>query len=275
MWPIAGSGQKPINVSGRGTLYAVFGADQLAELARGHDEIQGKHTELQKRYIGRNYRNKDAREFAIHGFGRRLGTLVRCIDRVFEILPPDREDVPSCAEVNDATINIQAFVFNIFGCWESLAWMWVCEKEVTGKNGQRLAPKLIGLGERQGVRRSLSTELNSYLDSRQDWFKQIKDFRDELAHRIPLCIPPYLILPSQEDEYRRLEMAADDALHCGNLAGYHQLTEDQKKLRTFQPIMIHSLVRNSDKVVRFHFQMLLDFNIVDEIGRKMLEEMER
>jgi hypothetical protein len=63
-----------------------FAQDQLEELNHGHREIHGKLADLREKYLFRN---------ATHGFGRRLGTLVRCIDRVFEILTPDREEIPS------------------------------------------------------------------------------------------------------------------------------------------------------------------------------------
>jgi hypothetical protein len=252
-----------------------FGADQLAELARGHGEIFGKFANLRECYIVRNYREDAAREYAIHGFSRRLGTLVRCIDRVFEILPPECEDIPVRDEVIDATIDIQAFVFNIFGCCDNLAWMWVHEKAVTRDDGRPLEPKMIGLGEAyQQVRRSFSPVFTNYLDSRRDWFMHIKDFRDALAHRISLYIPPYIVPPTQIDEYRRLEAAANDALRASDFAGYDQLTADQERLGTFRPIMTHSLVPNTATVV-FHPQVLADFNTVDEIGRNLLEELER
>ncbi len=252
-----------------------FGADQLAELAREHSDMHGKFAKLQERFAVRTYRDDTASELAVHGFSRRLATLVRCIDRVFEILPPERQDIPERNEVLDATINIQSFVFNIFGCCENLAWIWVHERAVTLGNGRPLKPKMIGLGEAcLHVRRSFSPVFTAYLDSRRDWFTHIKDFRDELAHRISLYIPPYVVAPTQIDEYRRLEAAAHEAIHGGDLAGYNQLTADQERLRTFWPLMTHSLVRNS-ATIAFHWQILADFNTVDEIGRNLLEELER
>jgi hypothetical protein len=117
-----------------------FTPEKLAELNRGHGEVHEKFADVRERYFIRNYGNDRAKEHAFHGFARRLGTLVRCIDRVFEILPPDREDIPSRDEVVDATINIQAFVLNIFGCLDNLAWIWVCEKDVRSEDGSELPP---------------------------------------------------------------------------------------------------------------------------------------
>jgi hypothetical protein len=172
-------------------LKTYFTSEKTAELNRGHGEVHEKFADLRERYLIRNYWNDRAKEHALHGFARRLGTLVRCIDRVFEILPPDREDIPSRDEVVDATINIQAFVLNIFGCLDNLAWIWVCETDVRSKDGSELAPEEIGLGKgNKQVRRSFLPPFRSYLDSLESWFTHIKEFRDALAHRIPLYIPP-------------------------------------------------------------------------------------
>ncbi len=168
-----------------------FTPEKLAELNRGHGEVHENFADLRERYFIRNYGNDRAKEHAVHGFARRLGTLVRCIDRVFEILPPDREDIPRRVEVVDATINIQAFVLNIFGCLDNLAWIWVREKDVRSKDGSELAPEWIGLSKRnKQVRRSFLPPFRSYLDSLEPWFTHIKEFRDALAHRIPTVHSP-------------------------------------------------------------------------------------
>ena len=59
---------------------------------------------------------------------------------------PDREEIPSREDVIDATVNIQAFVFNIFACCDNLAWVWVLEKAVLLNDGTPLKPKTVGLG---------------------------------------------------------------------------------------------------------------------------------
>ncbi|MGH6851377.1 MAG: hypothetical protein ACREDD_13180 [Methylocella sp.] len=252
-----------------------FAQDQLEELNRGHSKILGKFADLREKYFIRNYQNARAREYATHGFGRRLGTLVRCIDRVFEILPPDLDEIPSRDEVTDATVNIQAFVFNIFGCCDNLAWIWVLEKAVLQQDGNPLEPKMVGLGTTYSrVRLSFSQPFRSYLDSREQWFTHIKEFRDTLAHHIPLYIPPYIITPDRLNEYERLGAAANEAARLRNFAEYDRLTAEQDALGRFQPWMTYSPVENAPAIV-FHFQLLSHFNTIDEIGRKLLEEMER
>jgi hypothetical protein len=118
-----------------------FSAEQVAKLHQGHEDVHRQFAELRERYISRKYKSDRAREYALHGFGRRLGTLVRAIDQVYEILPPDREDIPGRDELVDATIAIQSFVLNAFGCLDNLAWIWVYEQGIKGKDGKEVAKR--------------------------------------------------------------------------------------------------------------------------------------
>jgi hypothetical protein len=57
-----------------------------------------------------------------------LKTMARCIQNVFALIQPERQELPTVDELSDATINIQSFVFNSYGAIDNLAWIWVSEK---------------------------------------------------------------------------------------------------------------------------------------------------
>jgi hypothetical protein len=250
-----------------------FSAEQIAELHQGRQEVQRQFAELRQRYIVRKYKSDRAREYAVHRFGRRLGTLARAIDQVYEVLPPEREDIPERNEVVVSTIAIQSFVLNAFGCLDNLAWIWVYEKDIKGKDGKELDPKRVGLGSKE-VRSSFSESFRNYLDSRQKWFENLKNFRDSLAHRIPLYIPPFVVTPATADEYNRLARASGEALQRADFGEYERLQSEQKKLGRFRPWMTHSQFEKSPSVV-FHSQLVADYVTVDEFGRTMLQELNR
>jgi hypothetical protein len=256
-------------------MAAYFSAENVAALNRGREEVQRQFAELRERYISRKFKSDRAREYAMHGFCRRLGTIVRAVDQVYEALPPEREDIPERDEVVDATIAIQSFVLNTFGCLDNLAWIWVCEKNVKREDGTELDPKWVGLGKGyKQVRVSFSNEFRSYLESRQTWFDYIKSFRGSLAHRIPLYIPPYIVTPETVDEYNRLEQASGEALQRADFHEYDRLQSEQKKCGMFRPWMTHSRHEDAPAVV-FHSQLLADYATIDEFGRTMLEELDR
>jgi hypothetical protein len=254
-------------------MVGYFSAEDLTKLHQGREEAQRRFIELRQRYILRNYRSDRAREHGTNGFGRRLGILVRAIDQVYEILPPEREDIPERNDVIDATIAIQSFVLNTFGCLENLAWVWVYEKDVRGQDGKDLNPKSVSLGNKV-VRRSFSAQFRAHLDRHQRWFDNLKDFRDSLAHRIPLYIPPYVVAPESVHEHNRLEQASIEAMRRMDFQEYWRLQSEQEKFGRFRPWMTHSRLERAPSVV-FHVQLVADYLTVDEFGRTMLEELDR
>jgi hypothetical protein len=128
-------------------------------------------------------------------------------------------EIGACpGDVVDATIALQAFVLNIVGCIDNLAWVWVCEKPVSAKNGADLEPRAVGLWKKHTqVRDSLSSGFREFLETREPWFEHTRGFRDSLAHRIPLYIPPYGVRHSRLDEHARLDAGSlGNGSHAGS-----------------------------------------------------------
>lgn len=251
-----------------------FTPAQIATLAASYAQVHGHFGELRDRYCLRNYETAAGREHALHGFSRRISTIIHCVDRVFDLIPPDSDEVPTAATREDATICIQAFIANIVGAMDNLAWIWVSEKGVTQPNGQPLIRTWVGLGT--GYRQvfaSFSPEFRTYLQSRQNWFGHIKDFRDALAHRIPLYIPPYTVEPDHWDEYVLLGTEATAALAAGQMDLYDALTAQRHALGAFAPYITHSFEERAPLVV-LHVQLLDDFATLHEIGVALANELD-
>ena len=107
-----------------------FSEKKLAELNEQRGKLVAQYLNLVLRFQTRGYRTERGKEYAFHGFSRRLDILRTAIDEVFTALPPDREGIPEREEVLKATIAIQAFVLNMVGCLDNLAWIWVHERGV-------------------------------------------------------------------------------------------------------------------------------------------------
>jgi hypothetical protein len=253
----------------------MFTAEAVTKLNAERLNVQAKLVELKNEFTMRNYQSAQAREHAQHGFARRIGTLMRCVDLVFDLLPLDLADIPAREETIDATICIQAFVFNVFGCLENVAWIWAYEKNVTQPNGHALNPKQVGLGDKyRHVWASFTEELRNYITRRQDWFDHLKSFRDSLAHRIPLYIPPYIVLEDKEADYHALAAASYQALLRGKVDESERLNAQKMALVRFWPVMTHSFSERAPRAA-FHPQLLADANTVHEMGLKLLEELDR
>lgn len=252
-----------------------FSQDDLKHIDEEYQAVYQKYARLSNAYVYRSYNNARAREFATNGFSRRLKLLIRCIENIFEIVPPDRDDLPSSEELSDVNINLHAFIINVFGCVDNLAWIWVCENNLKKEDGSPIPNEWVGLRSKNTrVRKSFSPNFLGYLDGLVKWFDNLENFRHALAHRIPLYVPPYVITVDKEVAYGNLETLKTEALNRLAFEDYDRLSTEQDALGVFRPFMTHSFVEDAKKVV-FHAQIIADFNTIDELGRKMLEELDR
>jgi hypothetical protein len=179
---------------------SVFSSRDLRALRDSCETLQGRLDTLADAYASFPYTTKAGRDYATQGFLRRFNTMHHCIERVFEILPPEQDGKPTDAILYDATIFIQSFVTNTFGTLDNLAWIWVSEKPLN------LSRNKIGLGPKcEDVRASFSAEMRGYLTAHDEWFADVIDFRDALAHRISLYIPPFIVSVEDTFEHETLE----------------------------------------------------------------------
>ncbi len=250
-----------------------FTAEDVATLNSAKDDAHTKFESLRNKLIARTYNSNRGREYAISGLIRRLDTMIRAIDYVYNILPPEQEDIPDADDRVGATIVIQSFVTNLHGCLDNLAWIWVYETSQRGPGGKELDRHLVGLGEGYWfLKKSFSKTFRKYLKTRRKWFRHVAEFRDSLAHRIPLYILPFVLSKDRSDEYHRLEKEAYEAGMKGDYKAYDELTSKQKALGVYRPWLMHSPTEKSPGVV-FHEQLLQDFVTIDECANKILEEL--
>jgi hypothetical protein len=251
-----------------------FSEETLYRIQSEFALLKKKHDALILGYYPRKYHRPETIEHVQHGFMRRLGTLLRCVQNTFSTLPPDRgDDPPTRDERIDATINIQAFVFNIFGAIDNLAWIWVTENALKKEDGSPLPNQWIGLGPKNVyVRNSFSKEFRNHLTSMNSWFEHLENFRHALAHRIPLYIPPYTVSPEREGEWQQLEKEIFNASMRGDSVAESKLKESQRPLCKFKPLMLHSYSEKSRPVV-FHAQLIADFLTLEELALRLLAEL--
>jgi hypothetical protein len=196
-----------------------FSQQALNNMSETRNAIGGKYESLLMKYVMLPLKDVTAKEYATQGFPRRLGVMAHCIHNVFTILPPEKEEIPSKTQLFDATVNIQAFLVNVFGCIDNLARIWVHERPVKTARGKPLPKGEIGLAiHNTRVRTSFSQAFQGYLKSLDEWLTFIGSFRHALAHRIPLYIPPYAIRREDEAAYKEFEKQMVEASKIGDLA---------------------------------------------------------
>lgn len=255
------------DVRKRSKVRRTYNQKNLADLRSKFQSIGPKTDRLLVRFVAHEFAEEKAREYARHGFARRIQTLRRCIQNVFKIVSPTSIKTPSKEKLHDAQINIQAAIANTYGYVDNLAWVWVYERGLS----RQLKPRQVGLWKHNSlVRESLPSEFRSYLDSLEAWFEYLADYRHALAHRIPLYIPPGNVRPSDIDAYNDLTRRMNEVIR--DVDEYERLLTDQNKLVVFRPVVGHSLSEMKAPYF-FHAQLIADFLTVEELGEKMLAQL--
>jgi hypothetical protein len=252
-----------------------FDAIELHQLSEEYVKVPDNYERLLTKYFRLNLKNRTAAEYCKHGFLRRLQTLKRCIENIYTICPPERSVKLKDNDRLDLTINLQSFIFNVYGCLDNLAGIWVNEKQLKDKNGCLLRGIAVGLMDKKRnkmVRESFSPGFYDYLNSLTPWYNEyLKEYRHALAHRIPPYIPPVSLNPEEFKQFESLETQKVEARRQKNFKTLGEIIEEQNRLGQFAPLMKHSYGENSSPVV-FHAQILADWNTIVEIAEKFLDE---
>jgi len=251
-----------------------FDGTQLDQLGAEYIKVREKYERLLFKYRNLNLKNKTAAEYCTHGFLRRLRILKRCVENIYSICPPEKSDKLLRDDLLDLTINLQSFMFNVFGCLDNLAWIWVNEKQLKNEKTLLLSGSAVGLmskNKNKTVRESFSQGFQNCLNGLTQWYdRYLKEYRHALAHRIPLYIPPFCLNPEEFKQYENLEKQRFEAIEQNNLQMLNQINEEQDRLGKFIPLMKHSYGENS--CVVFHAQILADWNTIVDIAEKFLDE---
>lgn len=247
-------------------------AEKYAKVGRIHEQLA-----LRLSSMASNLRDARAKEHLIQGVGRRLSILTRCIQNIFSIFPVGRTEHLAPEELADLDINLHAFLINLAGLLDNLGWAFVFENDLLGSSKEGiLGKKDIGLFNKKTQSR-LPEKLCTYLNTERmkKWYSEYaQNYRDALAHRIPLYVPPFVLNREEEKKYRALEdqIHALDLSVSANFAIYDQLREKQKELGRASLFFMHSFDEGSHPRL-LHAQVIIDYLTVEEILNSFCENM--
>ena len=142
----------------------MFTPDQIQQLQDDFLTVDQTYYRMMTTCLSFTTKNAKSREYILHGFLRRLGTLQRCVQNIYSIYPPERSDIPSRDECIDLAINLQSFVFNVFGCIDNLARVWATERRLMAEAGGKLGPMDISF-KKKPLRKTLPPDFRKYLNN--------------------------------------------------------------------------------------------------------------
>lgn len=207
-----------------------------------------------------------AREYLTHGVGRRLSVLKMSTEAIFRIFPPERDRVLSHDEVTEVQIYLHAFVMNLFGVFDNWAWAFLHRHGLVRDIGN---PSNVGLFKPR-TQRLLPTALREYLtsDDISRWNRDyLKGYRDALAHRIPLYVPPGSWTAEDRAEYERLEREKARLAAAGEWRRLHEVWDEQDIIGRPCPLFMHeTAAEDAATPVYLHPQVLSDGATVVDFG---------
>lgn len=215
--------------------------------------------------LGPKLTQEIAKEYMTHGICRRLKILERCIENVFTMFSPDRNNLLTRDELNDLDIFLHAFVINLYGVLDNFAWVFVLEKNLKALIGNK---KNIGLFIRK-TQNQLPKPIKDHVQSPRiiEWYTNYaKNYRDALAHRIPLYVPPCML--TDEDNIKRQELTnrINQCVKNNDFDSITELRTERDGLGTICNIFLHSISDKESRPVQIHPQMLSDGATIVELG---------
>jgi hypothetical protein len=249
---------------------AQYSPEQIEDYERNRHEWMDRAEALLTTILTHTFQVERASEFARTGFGRRLGYLEHAMKRMDAVYPPNSPDA-SREQVRDAELILQAFVMNVFGAIDNLAWIWAFERGVTGPGGRALLPaEICFVGPRSGrLVESLSGPVVAALENANEWFDQIGAYRHGVAHQIPIYIPR---LYSTDDIKisEELTAAINETIAAGDIQRMLPLLDRRHSLGNYGAYMA---LNGERRPMLLHPQMVCDLATVVELGEIIMSEL--
>jgi hypothetical protein len=250
-----------------------YSEDQAAHLS---DQQHAVVRELQELFLqivvqGESATNARVREHLLHGAARRVGVIKRCIENVYTLFPPGASRPLHEDKLADVQINLHAFVMNLYGIYDNWAWAYILRHDLEEEIGGR---RRIGLFI-EATQKRLPTALRNYLSSTatSEWYeKYVKSFRDALAHRIPLYIPPAQFTPDEGEQYNRLEAEKVECITAMRWERLDQIWSEQTAIGVPCFTFLHAFSEDDPpSPILLHPQMLSDARSIVEFGMLFLK----
>jgi hypothetical protein len=190
------------------------------------------------------------------------------LERIFTLFPPAQERPLSHEVLTEVQICLHAFVINLSGVFDNWAWAFVLRHELMPAIGDH---RNIGMFK-AATQRLLPSPLREYVTSPEisDWQdKYLKGYRDALAHRVPLYIPPAAWTPQDAERYQELEQ---EKIACIRNRQWEQLDRawaEQDAVGLAYPVFLHEFSEDERaRPVYLHPQLLSDSATVTAFGRR-------
>ncbi len=187
--------------------------------------------------VAGRFKSPPASEYLLNGVCRRLDIVRRCMVRIFNTSSVDRKNPLDDKERFDVEIALQCFMLNVYGILDNVAWVFLFERNAAPKRRQEVSLFSAKIGEH------LPASLRDALDNPdiRSWHeKYVKPYRDALAHRIPLYVPPMGLDKTAEARSGELDEQILSAIKSRDIDSVETLQKEQEGLGVALPAFVQS-----------------------------------
>lgn len=215
--------------------------------------------------------NIKAKEYMLHGAARRLRIMARALGNIYQIYPPSNTKILDRDSLTNLEINLHAYLINLYGVFENFAWSFVALHDLEAAIGGRMK---IGVFC-PATQKFFPEPIQSYVQetATKKWFDDyLKNYRDALAHRIPLYVPPATYTAAEAVIYKALEAEKIECFKQHRWDRIDEIWHEQDGFGVPSKMFLHSFSEHESlKPVLMHPQVLCDGMSIVEFGRVYLE----
>ncbi|MCA9466820.1 MAG: hypothetical protein KC643_15450 [Nitrospira sp.] len=188
--------------------------------------------------LAKKLKNDNARYYMQYGAGRRLNMVFYSYQTITHIAPSGRTKPLSYEEQMELSRDINTIYINLRGVLDNFAWCFLYERHPELES--KISPYSVGLFSKK-LRDNCPrfAEIQNEITAHDEWYKEVKERRDPVAHRVPLYVPSTMLSNEEEKKYEEL-----NASFCENIADLESneadaAFEQMHQIGTFSPYFFH------------------------------------
>ena len=143
----------------------------------------------------------------LRGFARRTRMLRRSFMEIMGIASPLRKKPLSRKELIELELHLNSLYLHVRGGLDNLAWYVVWEFEILGRvrEEEHKFRTRVSLFRKELQRQlaNIAPCTTVLARSRCDWYKDLTELRDPVAHRVPICAVRAILTPSEGQKWRK------------------------------------------------------------------------
>lgn len=186
----------------------------------------------------------------LRGFARRTRMLRRSLMEIMEIATPLRKDPLCRKELIDLDLHLNSLYLHVRGSLDNLAWYLVWEFKILGRvqEDEHKFRIRVSLFRKEFQKQVASIgPCTAILASRHcDWYKELTNLRDPVAHRIPICAVRAILTPPEGQKWQEIFNSAILAMTQENLDEAERLFANMDGIGTYVPVFAHFRGSNED-----------------------------